>query len=308
MRFLVTGGAGFIGANLVEALVGRGESVRVLDNFATGKRENLVPFAGQVEMVEGDVRSPFTVMEAMQGVDFVLHLAALPSVPRSIQDPLTTNEVNVVGTMNVLKAALSCRVRRVVYSSSSSVYGNTEVQPKREDMIPNPLSPYAVSKLAGENYCSVFSQLYGLETVCLRFFNVFGPRQDPSSQYSAVIPKFIQIIHRGESPTIYGDGSASRDFTYVANVVDACLRACTAQLGQHFLANVAVGVSFTLNDLVSTLNKILSKNVKPHYAAPRLGDVKHSQADVSRMKEALGVKEFVGFEEGLRRTVDWHVG
>lgn len=308
MRFLVTGGAGFIGSNIVDTLVAKGEKVRVLDNFATGKRENLTPFVGKVEVAEGDVRSPFTVIEAMKGVDYVLHQAALPSVPRSIQDPLTTNEVNVVGTMNVLKAALTSGVKRVVYASSSSVYGDAEVLPKVETMIPNPLSPYAVSKLAGEHYCGVFSQLYGLETVCLRYFNVFGPRQDPTSQYSAVIPKFIRAVSEGKAPMVFGDGSQSRDFTFVANVVEANLRACTAPVGPHFLANVAVGKRFTLNDLVAVLNKIFGKSLKPVYAPPRLGDVKHSLADVTRMRDTLGVKVLVGFEEGLRRSVEWHTG
>ena len=232
MTFLVTGGAGFIGSNIVEELLKRGHAVRVIDNFSTGRRVNLEPFSKDIELIEGDVRSPFTVMEAMAKVDFVLHQAALPSVPRSIKDPLTTNEVNVVGTLNVLRAALACKVRRVVYASSSSVYGDSDELPKHEGMIPNPLSPYACAKLAGEHYCQVFSRLYGLEAVALRYFNVFGPRQDPASQYAAVIPKFIAAIREGRRPVIYGDGEQSRDFTPVANVVAANLAACTVPLGK----------------------------------------------------------------------------
>jgi len=236
--FLVTGGAGFIGSNIVEELLKRDHRVRVLDNFSTGRRANLEPFSKDIELIEGDVRSPFTVMEAMDKVDYVLHQAALPSVPRSIKDPLTTNEVCVVGTLNVLKAALARRVKRVVYASSSSVYGDSEELPKHEGMIPNPLSPYACAKLAGEHYCHVFSRLYGLETVVLRYFNVFGPRQDPTSQYAAVIPKFIAAINEGRRPVIFGDGEQSRDFTPVANVVAANLAACEVPLGGKAEAKV----------------------------------------------------------------------
>jgi UDP-glucose 4-epimerase len=231
MNYLVTGGAGFIGSNIVEELLKRDHRVRVLDNFSTGRRVNLEPFSKDIELIEGDVRSPFTVMEAMDKVDYVLHQAALPSVPRSIKDPLTTNEVCVVGTLNVLKAALARRVKRVVYASSSSIYGDSEELPKHEGMIPNPLSPYACAKLAGEHYCQVFSRLYGLETVVLRYFNVFGPHQDPTSQYAAVIPKFIAAIREGRRPVIFGDGEQSRDFTPVANVVAANLAACEVTLG-----------------------------------------------------------------------------
>jgi nucleoside-diphosphate-sugar epimerase len=228
--FLVTGGGGFIGSNIVEELLKRDHRVRILDNFSTGRRVNLEPFSKDIELIEGDVRSPFTVMEAMDKVDYVLHQAALPSVPRSIKDPLTTNEVCVVGTLNVLKAALACGVKRVVYASSSSVYGDSEELPKHEGMIPNPMSPYAAAKLAGEHYCRVFSRLYGLEAVALRYFNVFGPRQDPTSQYAAVIPKFIAAIREGRRPVIFGDGEQSRDFTPVANVVAANLAACVVPL------------------------------------------------------------------------------
>jgi nucleoside-diphosphate-sugar epimerase len=242
MTYLVTGGAGFIGSNIVEELLKRDHRVRVLDNFSTGRRVNLEPFSKDIELVEGDVRSPFTVMEAMDKVDYVLHQAALPSVPRSIKDPLTTNEVCVVGTLNVLKAALARGVKRVVYASSSSVYGDSEELPKHEGMIPNPMSPYAAAKLAGEHYCRVFSRLYGLEIVVLRYFNVFGPRQDPTSQYAAVIPKFIAAVREGRRPVIYGDGEQSRDFTPVANVVAANLAACEVSLGGKVEAQVKAGL------------------------------------------------------------------
>lgn len=250
-KYLVTGGAGFIGSNIVEELVDRNESVRVLDNLSTGRRENIEPFMDKIEFIEGDLRDLDAVRKAVEGVDYVLHQGALPSVPRSIDEPLTTNEVNVNGTLKVLIAARDAGVKRVVYASSSSIYGNSEVLPKREDMPPNPLSPYAISKLAGENYCRIFYQIYGLETVCLRYFNVFGPRQDPTSQYSAVIPKFINAMLNGERPIIYGDGKQSRDFTFVANVVQANLLACEANGVAGELFNVACGERYTLLDLIA---------------------------------------------------------
>ncbi|MBC7185488.1 MAG: SDR family oxidoreductase [Calditrichaeota bacterium] len=317
-HYLVTGGGGFIGSHLVEELLRRGNRVRVLDNFATGKRENIaallaalrdeqpqVDFAGRLEVVEGDVRSYHIVREAVEGVDFVLHQAALPSVPRSVKDPITSNEVNVVGTLNILNAAKETGVRRIVYASSSSIYGDLETLPKTEDMLPKPLSPYAVSKLAGEKYCQVFTRLYGLETVCLRYFNVFGPRQDPASQYSAVIPKFIRLIAQGERPTVYGDGSQSRDFTYVGNVVQANLLACEAApeecSGEVF--NIAYGRRVTINELVRVLNELLGRNVEPIYAEPRLGDVKHSLANIGKARQYLGYNPEIDFAEGLRRCV-----
>ena len=436
MNFLVTGGAGFIGSNIVEELLKRGHNVRVLDNFSTGRRTNLAPFLGgpgssefvvpgskfldgpgsrpqrgttnyeprtvALDVVEGDIRSPFTVMEAMsapfgggqakvkvqvkskegsastkrqvkaqvkvkddQGTpfllptststltstssiststsastsscDFVLHQAALPSVPRSIKDPITTNEVCVVGTLNVLKAALACGVKRVVYASSSSVYGDSEELPKHEGMTPNPMSPYAAAKLAGELYCKVFSRLYGLEAVALRYFNVFGPRQDPTSEYAAVIPKFIAAIREGRRPTIYGDGEQSRDFTPVANVVEANLRACEISFesivhGSKFqgsgsqsagsetknqkretknsptaspflLSNVAVGERYTLNFLVHEICRILGKHIEPIYEEPRPGDVKHSLAAVEVLKTRLGLRQFTTFAEGLEQLI-----
>lgn len=303
--YLVTGGGGFIGSNIVEELLKRGEKVRVLDNFSTGKRDNLLPFQDQVELVEGDIRSYHIVRAAVEGVDFILHQAALPSVPRSINDPLTTNEVNVVGTLNILNAAKDVGVKRIVYASSSSIYGDLETMPKTEDMLPKPLSPYAVSKLAGEKYCQVFTQLYGLETVALRYFNVFGPRQDPASQYSAVIPKFVKMVQQGKSPTVFGDGEQSRDFTFVQNVVHANMLACGEGLeslsGEVF--NIAFGKRVTINALVEKINAILGTHVDPIYAEPRSGDVKHSLANIGKARQFLGYEPEIDFEEGLRRTI-----
>jgi UDP-glucose 4-epimerase len=302
-RYLVTGGGGFIGSNLVEELLKRGEFVRVLDNFATGRRNNLAPFAADIELIEGDVRSYHIVQKAVAGMDYVLHQAALPSVPRSINDPLTSNEVNVVGTLNLLQAAVEHNIRRFVFASSSSVYGDNPVSPKVETMIPNPKSPYAVSKLAGEKYCQVFYQIYGLETVGLRYFNVFGPRQDPNSQYSAVIPKFVRALQQGQSPTIYGDGTQSRDFTYVQNNVRANLLACEAPGVGGKVFNIACGTNFSLNTLLHELNAILGTNVQARYEAPRRGDVMHSTAGIAAAKEELGYTPQVSFEEGLRLLV-----
>jgi len=339
--FLVTGGAGFIGSNIVAELLKRDHRIRVLDNFSTGRRVNLEPFSKDIELIEGDVRSPFTVMEAMDKVDYVLHQAALPSVPRSIKDPLTTNEVCLVGTLNILKAALARGVKRVVYASSSSVYGDSEELPKHEGMMPNPLSPYACAKLAGEHYCNVFSRLYDLEAVVLRYFNVFGPRQDPTSQYAAVIPKFIAAINEGRRPVIFGDGEQSRDFTPVANVVAANLAACEVPLGGEvkvrakvkadrvtndggwatygrkntkdevtkdektgppfLLSNVAVGERYTLNFIVNEICRVFGKRVKPIYQPPRPGDVRHSLASVDVMIERLGLTHRTTFVVGLEQ-------
>lgn len=304
--YLVTGGAGFIGSNIVEELVKRGDKVRVLDNFATGKRENLVPFMDKIELIEGDIRSYHIVREAMQGVDFILHQAALPSVPRSIKDPITTNEVNVTGVLHILDAAKDAKVKRVVFASSSSIYGDVDVLPKTEDMLPRPLSPYAVSKYSGERYCQVFTKLYGLETVCLRYFNVFGPRQDPASQYSAVIPKFIKTIKSGESPVIFGDGEQSRDFTYIENVVQANLLACEKGdediTGEVF--NIACGKRITVNEMVKSIKKLLNSDVEIKYNKQRMGDVKHSLANIGKAQQFLGYRVLVDFNEGLKRLVD----
>ncbi len=303
-RYLVTGGAGFIGSNIVEELLKRGDFVRVLDNFSTGRRSNLDPFKNDIDLIEGDIRSYHVVQKACQGIDFVLHQAALPSVPRSIFDPITSNDVNVNGTLNILHAAKECNVKRVVYASSSSVYGDNPKSPKSEDFIPNPKSPYAVSKLTGEYYCKVFHQIYGLETVSLRYFNVFGLRQDPNSQYAAVIPKFLKMIKNGQPPTIHGDGNQSRDFTFVKNNVEANIIACTAPNAAGKIFNIACGESFSLNQLVEMLNGILGTNVQPIHGPERSGDVKHSLADIQKAKEDLNYRPLVMFKEGLKILVD----
>jgi len=306
MRYLVTGAAGFIGSNIVDELVRRGEEVRGLDNFATGRRENIMPFLERIEFVEGDIRDQETVRKALRDVDVILHQAAIPSVPRSISDPATSHDVNVNGTLTILTVAREAGVRRIVNASSSSVYGDNPTLPKNEEMVTNPLSPYAVSKLAAERYCSVFSRIYGLETVSLRYFNVFGPRQDPTSQYSAVIPKFITAIQRGEQPVIFGDGEQSRDFTYVANVVEANLIAATAECETGIAMNCACHERTTLNDLVRQLNGLLGTTVTPRYEAARPGDIKHSYADISLARKTIGFTPKIGFREGLERTIRWY--
>ena len=305
MHYLVTGGAGFIGSNIVEELVKRGEKIRVLDNFSTGKRENLLGFNNRIELLEGDIRSYHTVREGVEGVDVILHHAALPSVPRSIRDPIASNEANVTGTLNILHAANDAGVKRVVFASSSSVYGDNAELPKHERMVLNPLSPYAVSKLAGEKYCAVFSHIYGLETVSLRYFNVFGPRQDPTSQYSAVIPKFVAQMMQGETPVIFGDGTQSRDFTFVENVVQANLLASTADCEPGSIMNCACHHRITLNELVHSINTVLGTNIEPRYTTPRPGDIMHSFASIEEAMRKIGYKPVVPFIEGIRRTVDY---
>lgn len=303
--YLVTGGAGFIGSNISEELVKRGEKVRILDNFSTGKRENIVKFKDSIELIEGDLGNLEVVKRAMAGVDFVLHQGALPSVERSIEEPLTTNKVNILGTLNVLLAACEAKVKRVIYASSSSVYGDTRTLPKKEVMKTSPQSPYAVTKLIGEEYCRIYYSIYGLETVCLRYFNVFGPRQDPSSQYAAVIPKFITLMLRGESPPIYGDGEQSRDFTFIDNVVKANLEACEAKGVSGRAFNIACGKSISINNLVQRLNRILKTRIEPTYQSPRKGDVRHSWADISQARKILHYSPEVGFAAGLEKTVRW---
>ncbi len=305
MKYLVTGGAGFIGSNIVERLRELGAHVRVLDNFSTGKRHYLFPLQDRVDLIEGDIRYLNVCQEAVRGVDYVIHMAALPSVPRSIRTPIESNDVNVVGTLNMLIAARDEKVKRLVYGASSSAYGNTEVLPKVEDMAALPLSPYAVNKFTGELYCRVFHEVYQLETVSLRFFNVFGPRQDPMSQYSAVIPKFIGAVMAGRQPVIYGDGETSRDFTYVENVVDATLLACTVPGVAGETINVACGTRVTLNSLAAMIGKLLGKSVAPVHEPARTGDVKHSLADIRKAQRLLGYMPSVDLEEGLRRTADW---
>jgi len=304
IKFLVTGGAGFIGSNIVSVLVEKGYKVKVLDNFSSGKRENLKGFENDIELIEGDIRSYHIVQESLKDVDIVLHQAALPSVPRSIKDPITSNEVNINGTLNILEASVAAKVRRVIYASSSSVYGDNPQLPKHESMMTNPLSPYAVSKLSGEKYCSVFSRIYGIETIALRYFNVFGPRQDPSSQYSAVIPKFIKAINNNEQPVIYGDGEQSRDFTYVKNVVDANILASISDCDSGIAMNCASSGQITLNELVGHINKILGKNISPVYEKPRAGDIKHSFADIHLAKSKINYTPTVSFEEGLKLTIE----
>jgi len=305
---LVTGGAGFIGSHIAERLLDTGHEVRVLDNFSTGRRENLEPFEGRAEIMEGDIRDLDTVRRAADSVDVVFHEAALASVPRSVDDPITSNEVNVLGTLNLLVAARDAGARRLVYASSSSIYGDSAELPKREDMNPAPQSPYATSKLAGEHYCRVFSGLYDLDCVALRYFNVFGPRQDPHSQYAAVVPLFVTALLEGRLPVIYGDGEQSRDFTYVSNVVDANMLAADCEGCSGQVLNAACGSTVTVNELFGKLKDLVGTSGTPDYQAPRPGDVKHSFADIRKAREVLGFDPKIGFEDGLRLTLDWFRG
>ena len=303
--YLVTGGAGFIGSNLARTLAAKGEKVRVLDDFSTGRRENIAGIEG-LEVLEGSLLDSDCVKRAVEGVEYVLHQAAIPSVPRSIADPLRSNEANVTGTLNLLEAAKGAGVRRFVFAASSSAYGDTKVLPKVESMPSDPLSPYAVGKYTGELYVRVYANIYELPTVSLRYFNIFGPRQDPASEYAAVIPKFIQLMLKGESPVIYGDGEQSRDFTFIDNAVEANLLACrSGKVGVGEVINVACGARYSLNDLVQILNEIMGTGIKPLYSEARPGDVKHSLADITRARELLGYKAGVDFREGLKRTVEW---
>jgi nucleoside-diphosphate-sugar epimerase len=302
--YLVTGGAGFIGSHLVEELTRRGERVRVVDNLSTGKRQNLAHLQN-VEFLEGDLADLSVAKSAAAGVQYVLHQAAIPSVPRSVEDPISSNRANIDATLNVLVAARDAGVTRVVYAGSSSAYGNTPMLPKQEDMPVTPLSPYALQKLVGEQYMQMFTSLYGLETVTIRYFNVFGPRQDPSSPYSGVISVFTRALFENRSPTIYGDGEQTRDFTYVANVVDGVLRACTADVS-GMVINVATGSRMSLNQLFRTVRDLTGSHVNPSYGPVRHGDVKDSHADITRARERLGYQPLVSFEEGLRKTVDWY--
>ena len=304
MLYLVTGGAGFIGSHLAEELLRRGERVRIIDNFSTGRRQNLESL-GQAEFINGDLADLATARRAVASVQYVLHQAAIPSVPRSIEDPIESHRANVDATLNLLVAARDAGVRRVVYAGSSSVYGNSEALPKSENMPPRPLSPYALQKLTGEQYLELFTALYGLETVAIRYFNVFGPRQDPSSQYSGVVSLFIAALLEGHRPTIHGDGEQTRDFTYVANVVDGVLRACTAD-ANGLAVNVATGGRISINELFATLRRLLGVEIDPVYGPPRSGDVRHSQADISLARARLGYEPTVGLEEGLERTLAWY--
>jgi UDP-glucose 4-epimerase len=307
--YLITGVAGFIGSNIARALLSRGDTVRGVDNFITGKRENLADLKG-LDFIEGTIEDPAICARACNGVDYIFHEAALASVPRSVANPVPTNSANVTGTLNVLMAAREANVRRVVYAGSSSAYGDQPTLPKHEEMSPDPISPYAVSKLAGEHYMRSFTRVYGLETVVIRYFNVFGPHQDPSSQYSGVLAKFSLAMLEGHTPVIYGDGTQSRDFTYIENVINANLLAIQAPAekvsGKVF--NVATAQRITLNDAVRSLRELTGYSGPVEYAAPRAGDIAHSLADISRAKEALGYEPTVNFHEGLRRTIAWYRG
>ena len=304
-KYLVTGGAGFIGSHLVEAILERGDVVRLLDNFSTGKRETIELFRNNVEIIEGDIRSYQIVREAVKGIDFVLHQGALPSVPRSLKDPITTNEVNVGGTLNILEAARDASVSRVVFASSSSVYGSSPKLPKQEEMLPQPISPYAVSKLAGERYCHVFTKTYGLETVALRYFNVFGPRQDPQSTYAAFIPKFVRGIMDGSPLVIDGDGIQSRDFTYIKNVVQANLLATKVEGIAGRVFNIACGVSLSVNDVVAHICEATGQKGNLSYGEVRAGDVSHSLADIHLAEELMGYRPEISVQEGLNEVVNW---
>lgn len=305
--FLVTGGAGFVGSHLVEGLIERGKRVRVIDNFATGKRKNLEPWLDKIDLIEGDIRNPDDCQRACDGADVVLHEAAIPSVPKSVADPVTSHTVNVDGTFNMLSAARDAKVRRFVYAASSSAYGDTEVSPKHEQLLPGPKSPYAVAKLVGEYYCRTFYECFGLQTVSLRYFNVFGPRQDPKSQYAAAIPAFATAILQDRSPTVFGDGEQSRDFTYIENVIEANLLAAEADATQGEAVNIACGSSVTINAIIARINDLLGKSVASNHADPRAGDVRHSLADVSLAEKVIGYTPKVQFDEGLRRAIDWYV-
>jgi UDP-glucose 4-epimerase len=306
--YLITGIGGFIGSSLAHTLLARGEQVRGVDNFSTGKRENIADILDRIDFQEADILNLDAMHKACAGADFVLHQAAIPSVPKSVLDPLGSNRANVDGTVNLLVAARDAKVKRVVYAASSSAYGDTPTLPKHEGMKPDPISPYAVAKLASEHYMVSFYRCYQLETVCLRYFNIFGPRQDPSSPYSGVLAKFITLMLRGEQPTIHGDGEQSRDFTYIDNAVEANLLACKApaakSAGQVF--NVATGRRVTLNETFKLLQPLTNFMGQPKHGPERSGDIKHSLADISKAEAGLGYKPIVHFEEGLRRTVEWY--
>lgn len=303
---LVTGGAGFIGSHIVHRLVADGQKVRVLDNFSTGKRANLAAVSKDVEVVEGDLRSVDDCRKACKAVEIIFHEGALPSVPKSVADPQSSHDCNINGTFNILMAARDCGCRRVIYAASSSAYGDQAESPKRESMRPAPLSPYALHKLVGEYYLSVFQKCYGLETLALRYFNVFGPRQDPKSQYAAAIPAFVTAILNDKPPTIYGDGEQTRDFSFIDNVVHANMLAAKAPKACGEVVNVACAESVTVNRTIQLINQILGKNVKPIYADVRPGDVKHSLADITLARKIIGFEPVVMFAEGLRRAIEWY--
>lgn len=304
--YLVTGGSGFIGSHVVDELLRRGERVRVLDNLSTGRKQNLDHAQSRIEFCEQDIRDLEKIRPAFSGVDYVIHLAAIPSVPRSVKDPLTSNAVNIDGTLHVLLAARDAGVKRLVFAASSSAYGDNPVLPRVETHTPRPLSPYGLTKLAGEYYCQLFTHLYGLEAVALRYFNIFGPRQNPDSPYTGVLSLFIAAYIRGQIPVIFGDGEQSRDFTYVANAVSATLLASTARGAAGRVINVGVGESYTLNRTIELLNGIFGQQVKPQYRPPREGDVRESLADISVAREVLRYEPAFRYEDGLRKTVEWY--
>lgn len=306
MRYLVTGGAGFIGSNIVDELVRRGEEVRVLDDLSSGNERNLAAVRSKIDFRTGNITDLAALQSACQGVEYVIHLAARTSVPRSVKDPLETNSVNIDGTLNALVAARDANVRRFVYAASSSAYGETPALPKLETMQPQPISPYGVTKFVGELYAQVFGRVYGLENASIRYFNVFGPRQDPTSQYSGVLSRFMLALLQGQPPVIYGDGEQSRDFTYIENVVDETLRACNTQGADGKVFNGGTGVRITLNQVLKLLEKITGKKIQARYDPPRAGDIRDSQADISLARQLLGYEPRVQFEEGLRRTWDWY--
>ncbi len=306
MRFLVTGGAGFIGSHIVEELLRRGHQVVVLDDLSSGKEVNLASIRTQIDFRRGSITDLAAVENACQGVDYVIHLAAQISVPRSIKDPIDTNLVNIDGTLNVLVAARDANVKRFVLAASSAAYGESPVQPKVETMAPAPISPYGITKYVGELYGQLFGRVYGLENASVRYFNVFGPRQDPSSQYSGVLSRFMLAVLRGENPVIYGDGEQSRDFIYIANVVDITLRACAVKEASGLVFNGGTGARITLNQVLELLSKITGQAIRPKYDSPRAGDIRDSQADISLSRRVLGFEPQVAFEEGLRRTWEWY--
>lgn len=302
---LVTGGAGFIGSNLVEDLVSQGYNIKVLDNFETGKRENLSGLENKIELVKGDIRDMRLVKNAVKGVDYISHQAALPSMIKSIEEPIPTTEVNILGTLNILLAARDSGVQRIVYASSSSVYAGVDELPKRESMNMVPTSPYGLTKVANEHYFKIFHDIYGLKSVGLRYFNIFGPKQDPKSEYAAVIPKFINLMLNDKEPPIYGDGKQTRDFTYVKDAAIANIISLKAKRADGYAYNIAGGKQTSINDLVRKINEMLGKNIKPIYENPKPGDPKYSEADISEAVKNLGYKPKYGFGEGLKLTVDW---
>lgn len=307
-QYLVTGGAGFIGSSLARALIARGDRVRILDNFSSGRRENLADIAAQVQLIEGDILDSAALQRALEGVEVVFHEAAIPSVPKSMAEPVENHEANATGTLKVLDQARRAGVRRLVYAASSAAYGDDPTLPKLETMTPAPISPYGASKLAGEHYCRVYATAYNLETVCLRYFNVFGPRQDPASEYAAVIPKFVTMALANQQPRIFGDGTQSRDFCFIDNIIEANFKAASAPANQASggVFNVGCGTTVDLNQVVALIGDLLGKKLEARHEPERVGDIKHSYADIGEAKRRLGYTAAVSFAEGLRRTIEWY--